>query len=624
MNKIFISYRREDAADVTGRVNDRLRAKFGQDAIFTDVDSIPIGVDFREHLAHEVGQCDILLAVIGRRWIDIKDQSGQRRLDHATDFVRTEIESALKRKIPVVPLLAHGISMPTEDELPESIKPLAFRNGTTIRADPDFHKDVDRLIAGLEQFFAKQSEKPAENKEKIAAQTIDADSVADKKPGLDLSALKSELKAAKTNRELNAIGVKLAELENQEPDNKAIIALRKQFVNAAKTIKTDDTAASGSESKKPMLAYIATGLVGLTVIAGAWFYIDKLNRDNDLLNNQLQIRQEQERVAAEKRKAEVVADEKRKAAALEAERLAQEKRKATAAAEAKKLAQEKRKADIAAKEKRNSDAAIVAMREAALAKEKRLAEEKRKRAAEAEAKRLAVELARAEKLAKANAISKAKLDELRFAEAKRLAEEKRKADIAAAEEKRRVETLKARRQEALKLRAALSPKTINLVGKTWTAENVNIKSKLSLCYGKKSAYCETEGQLYTWKEARTICPKLGPGWRLPSTKDWQLLTSRFGGAYGDVSADKGLSAYSRLAVGGVGFNGSFGGKYLYFPDKKAHFFYDFGTVGYYWVNALSKTNKELAGIYTLRKSDKRLLREEQSRYTYGSVRCVKD
>jgi len=76
MIKIFISYRREDSANVTGRINDRLRDKFGEGAIFTEVDSIPFGVDFREHLNNEVTQCDIVLAVIGRDWLDVTGDDG--------------------------------------------------------------------------------------------------------------------------------------------------------------------------------------------------------------------------------------------------------------------------------------------------------------------------------------------------------------------------------------------------------------------------------------------------------------------------------------------------------------------------------------------------------------------
>ena len=96
-----------------------------------------------------VGSCSIFLAVIGNQWVNVRDSDGQRRLDNPGDYVRIEIESALNRRIPLIPLLVQGASMPTENELPLSIKDLAFRNGLPIRSDPDFHKDMDRLIAGL-------------------------------------------------------------------------------------------------------------------------------------------------------------------------------------------------------------------------------------------------------------------------------------------------------------------------------------------------------------------------------------------------------------------------------------------------------------------------------------------
>lgn len=197
MGKIFISYRREDSADATGRIYDRLREKFGDNSVFTDVDSIPIGVDFREHLAQEVGKCDVLLAVIGRRWINIEDDSGRRRLDLPTDFVRTEIETALDRDIPVVPLLAHGITMPMiADDLPESIKPLEFRNARTVRADPDFHKDMDRLISGLEEIFSGLEEKSANAQQTLSKPVEDSllTSTTNIDEPLDLSPLQREPK----------------------------------------------------------------------------------------------------------------------------------------------------------------------------------------------------------------------------------------------------------------------------------------------------------------------------------------------------------------------------------------------------------------------------------------------
>ena len=96
MPKIFISYRREDSIGIAGRIYDRLCLKFGRESVFMDVDAIPLGVDFRQHLTDAVGQCDILLAVIGERWLTIADH-GHRRLDNPADFVRIEIETALQR-----------------------------------------------------------------------------------------------------------------------------------------------------------------------------------------------------------------------------------------------------------------------------------------------------------------------------------------------------------------------------------------------------------------------------------------------------------------------------------------------------------------------------------------------
>ena len=98
-DQIFISYRRDDAAYVTGHINDLLRKEFGDEAVFTDVDNIALGVDFRAVLDQTVSECQVLLAVIGAEWLTVSDQEGRARLENPADFVRIEIESALKRNI---------------------------------------------------------------------------------------------------------------------------------------------------------------------------------------------------------------------------------------------------------------------------------------------------------------------------------------------------------------------------------------------------------------------------------------------------------------------------------------------------------------------------------------------
>jgi formylglycine-generating enzyme required for sulfatase activity len=158
MSKILISYRREDSADITGRIYDRLIEQFGRDAVFKDVDSIPFGVDFRIYLDAQVAKCEVFLAVIGRDWMKKRGSRGKPRLDDPGDFVRIEIESALKRYIPVIPVLVGGASIPQADRLPVSIQDLAYRHGTVVRPDPDFHRDMDRLIEYLKRQVRGQSE----------------------------------------------------------------------------------------------------------------------------------------------------------------------------------------------------------------------------------------------------------------------------------------------------------------------------------------------------------------------------------------------------------------------------------------------------------------------------------
>jgi tricorn protease-like protein len=147
--RVFISYRREDSVGMAGRIRDRLVGQFGPDNVFFDIDTIPLGVDFRQHIDRMVAECDVVLVVIGRRWVDAVDAQGQRRLDQRGDFVRLEVEAALRREIPVIPLLVDGATIPEPHQLPAAIAELAYRNGTQVRHDPDFHPDVDRLVRRL-------------------------------------------------------------------------------------------------------------------------------------------------------------------------------------------------------------------------------------------------------------------------------------------------------------------------------------------------------------------------------------------------------------------------------------------------------------------------------------------
>src|SRR5881392_1436366 len=108
MPRVFISYRREDSADVAGRIFDRLTKHLGADSVFKDVNSIRTGEDFRVAVADSIAGCHAVIVVIGPHWCAAAEKEGRRRLDSPTDFVRLEIEAALRGGHPVVPVLVNG------------------------------------------------------------------------------------------------------------------------------------------------------------------------------------------------------------------------------------------------------------------------------------------------------------------------------------------------------------------------------------------------------------------------------------------------------------------------------------------------------------------------------------
>jgi len=113
-----------------------------------DVAAIEVGRDFRKAIDDSVATCGVLLAIIGKEWIDAKNEAGQRRLEDPSDFVRLETASALKRDIPVIPVLVHGARMPRADQLPDDLKELAYRNGVEL-THARWNSDVQLLIKAL-------------------------------------------------------------------------------------------------------------------------------------------------------------------------------------------------------------------------------------------------------------------------------------------------------------------------------------------------------------------------------------------------------------------------------------------------------------------------------------------
>ncbi len=137
------------AAAVVGRIYDRLVARYGEESVFTDVDTIPPGVRFDDYIDRAVGKTDVLLAVVGPGWLDLlRSRAGKEQ-----DFHRLESEAALDRSIPVVPLLVGDARMPEGTDLPPSLARFALHNAFAVDTERDFNTNLTRLVHELDRLI---------------------------------------------------------------------------------------------------------------------------------------------------------------------------------------------------------------------------------------------------------------------------------------------------------------------------------------------------------------------------------------------------------------------------------------------------------------------------------------
>jgi len=134
MPNVFISYRRSDTtAGYASWIYERLEAAFGAGHVFMDVDSLPLGIDFVEHLERPLSTTDVALVLIGPGWLEAADETGARRLDDPDDFVRIEVAAALRASLRVIPVLVDGAQMPKSRLLPDDLRALARRQALTFQ-----------------------------------------------------------------------------------------------------------------------------------------------------------------------------------------------------------------------------------------------------------------------------------------------------------------------------------------------------------------------------------------------------------------------------------------------------------------------------------------------------------
>lgn len=149
--KIFISYRRDDAKKKADQLHENLERHFGDNSTFMDIEAIEGGHHYRRVIQSALDSCEVFLAVIGPNWLAISDENNVRRLDKKDDWVRFEIEAALKRKdILVVPVLVENATLPQPDELPETLQSLTNEIQAHKVEDNNWDSDVTKLIQIIE------------------------------------------------------------------------------------------------------------------------------------------------------------------------------------------------------------------------------------------------------------------------------------------------------------------------------------------------------------------------------------------------------------------------------------------------------------------------------------------
>lgn len=154
MNKIFISYRRADSAGVAGRIYDYLARRFGRPDIVMDVDTIPVGVDFRDYISEAMSECALVLVIIGERWADIQDANGRRRLEDPDDIVRFELLAAKERGLFIIPVQLGRVRQDRPLALPPSLEFLGTLGRSYLDIGASFAFDMDFLVLRVERTLA--------------------------------------------------------------------------------------------------------------------------------------------------------------------------------------------------------------------------------------------------------------------------------------------------------------------------------------------------------------------------------------------------------------------------------------------------------------------------------------
>lgn len=147
MPRLFISYRRNDSADIVRRIHDSLVSLYGKNDVFCDTTSILPSQEFPARIDEALYSADILIVVIGKTWRFT--ESGEDLFENESDYVMQEVAAAIHHDLDLVVLLTGGAQQPTAKTLPEQLHRVAKIHSITIDNDANFHSRIDEIKSAI-------------------------------------------------------------------------------------------------------------------------------------------------------------------------------------------------------------------------------------------------------------------------------------------------------------------------------------------------------------------------------------------------------------------------------------------------------------------------------------------
>jgi hypothetical protein len=151
---IVISYRRQDSNDIARRIYEQLKANYGEKSVYIDIESIQPSADYRVHIRQTLERALVMLAVIGTQWAGVR-ADGSVRIFEPDDPVRDEVETVLANRRAVMPVLVNRARMPTETEVPDSLRQFRYLHAIAVRSGDEFPSDINRLFRAIDALTAK-------------------------------------------------------------------------------------------------------------------------------------------------------------------------------------------------------------------------------------------------------------------------------------------------------------------------------------------------------------------------------------------------------------------------------------------------------------------------------------